>query len=124
MFEDAGAKGWRQYRHNIKKIKQSYFFSKEGFHEIKKYHQIVLLNIKEVEAALSTMDKDIAKDLLSNQKETEQKLKKFRESHINRLKDGKRESIDTSAIHLDLLNDFDRINYHIYNIAKAIIGEL
>ncbi len=107
-----------------KKIKESYFFSKEGFHEIKKYHETILLNIKEVEAALSSMDKDIASDLLSRQKETEEKLKKFRESHINRLKEGKRESIDTSAIHLDLLNDFDRINYHIYNISKAIMGKL
>jgi phosphate:Na+ symporter len=107
-----------------KKIKQSYFFSKEGFHEIKKYHETILLNIKEVEAALSTMDRDIASDLLSGQQKTEEKLKRFRESHINRLKEGKRESIDTSAIHLDLLNDFDRINYHIYNISKAIMGKL
>jgi phosphate:Na+ symporter len=107
-----------------KKIKESYFFSKEGFDEIKKYHGIILSNIKEVEAAISTMDKDISSSLLSNQKKTEDKLKKFRESHINRLKEGKRESIDTSAIHLDLLNDFDRINYHIYNISKAIIGKL
>ncbi len=107
-----------------KKIKESYFFSDEGFHEIKKYHQIILSNIKELEAALSSMDKDIASDLLSTQSETEQKLKKFRESHIERLKEGKRESIDTSAIHLDLLNDLDRINYHIYNISKAIMGKL
>jgi len=107
-----------------KKIKQSYFFSKEGFDEIKKYHETILLNIKEVEAALSTMDKDIASDLLMSQEKTEEKLINFRESHINRLKEGKRESIDTSAIHLDLLNDFDRINFHTYNIAKAIIGKL
>lgn len=107
-----------------KKIKESYFFSKEGFNEIKKYYGTILSNIKEVEAALSIMDKDIARDLLRNQKKTESKLKKFRENHIERLKEGKRESIDTSAIHLDLLNDFDRINYHIYNISKAIIGEL
>jgi phosphate:Na+ symporter len=107
-----------------KKIKQSYFFSKEGFSEIKKYHGIILSNIKEVEAALSSMDKDIARDLLSSQKKMENRLEKLREGHINRLKEGKRESIDTSSIHLDLLNDLDRINFHIYNISKAITGEL
>jgi phosphate:Na+ symporter len=107
-----------------KKIKQSYFFSKEGFHEIKNYHEAILLNLKEAEAALSTMDKDIARTILLNQAKTEDNIKKFRTSHINRLKEGKRESVDTSTLHLDLLNDFDRINYHIYNIAKAIIGEL
>jgi len=107
-----------------KKIKQSYFFSKEGFKEIKKYHETIFSNITEVQAALSTMDKDTAGDLLANKKKTEKKLRKFKDNHINRLKEGRRESIDTSAIHLDLLNDFDRINFHIYNIAKAIIGEL
>ncbi len=107
-----------------KKIKQSYYFSKEGFGEIKKYHETVFLNIKEVEAALCSMDKDIAGELLARQEKTDEKLRNFRENHINRLKEGKKESIDTSAIHLDLLNDFDRINFHVYNIAKAIIGEL
>ncbi len=107
-----------------KKIKESYFFSREGFNEIKKYHEIIFTNIREVEAALSTMDRDIARNLLSNQNKIAARLKKFKENHIERLKEGKRESIDTSAIHLDLLNDFDRINYHIYNIAKAITGEL
>jgi phosphate:Na+ symporter len=107
-----------------KKIKESYFFSKEGFKEIKKYHGTIFFNIVEVQAALSTMDKDAANSLLKNKKKTEKKLRKFKDNHINRLKEGKRESIDTSAIHLDLLNDFDRINFHIYNIAKAIIGEL
>ena len=107
-----------------KKIKQSYFFSKEGFKEIEKYHEIIFSNITEVQAALSTMDKDVANSLLENKQKTEKKLRKFKDNHINRLKEGKRESIDTSAIHLDLLNDFDRINFHIYNIAKAIIGEL
>ena len=107
-----------------KKIKQSYFFSKEGFKEIKKYHETIFSNITEVQAALSTMDKDVANSLLENKQKTEKKLRKFKDNHINRLKEGKRESIDTSAIHLDLLNDFDRINFHIYNIAKAIIGEL
>jgi phosphate:Na+ symporter len=107
-----------------KKIKQSYFFSKEGFKEIKKYHETIFSNIIEVQAALSTMDKDIAENLLKDKKKIENKLAKFKDNHINRLKEGKRESIDTSAIHLDLLNDYDRINFHIYNLAKAIKGEL
>ena len=107
-----------------KKIKQSYFFSEEGFKEIKKYHITIFSNIAEVQAALSAMDRDAASTLLRNKKKIEKKLRKFKDSHINRLKEGKRESIDTSSIHLDLLNDYDRINFHIYNIAKAIIGEL
>ncbi|MEO0293253.1 MAG: Na/Pi symporter [candidate division WOR-3 bacterium] len=107
-----------------KKIKWAYYFSKEGFKEIKECYKMTLLNIKEVENALSKMDKNIAKKLLLSQEKTQELLKNYKESHINRLKEGKKESIDTSALHLDLLNDFDRINYHIYNIAKVILGQL
>ncbi|MCK4226219.1 Na/Pi cotransporter family protein, partial [candidate division WOR-3 bacterium] len=107
-----------------KKIKQSYFFSDEGFNEIQEYHQTVLFNIEEIGAALSTMDKELAMEILESQEDSTENLRKFRESHLMRLKVGMRESIDTSTLHLDILNDFDRINLHVYNIAKAIIGKL
>lgn len=107
-----------------KKIKESYYFSIEGFKEIKEYHRSVLDNLEEIEAALSTMDKDIARAFLERQIESLRKLDRLRESHLNRLKLGKPESIDTSTLHLDILNDCDRINLHIYNIGKAIVGKL
>ncbi len=107
-----------------KKIKKSYFFSDEGFGEIQEYHQAVLSNIEEIQAALGTMDKEMASQLLMKQDGSREKLDKFRESHLSRLKLGKPESIDTSTLHLDILNDFDRINFHIYNISRAIVGKL
>lgn len=107
-----------------KKIKQSYFFSDEGFNEIQEYHQAVLFNIEEIGAALSTMDKELAMEILESREDSTENLRKFRESHLLRLKVGMRESIDTSTLHLDILNDFDRINLHVHNIAKAIIGKL
>ncbi len=107
-----------------KKIKKSYFFSDEGFGELQEYHEDVLSNIEEIQAALFTMDKEMARKLLKEQSKSRKKLDKFRESHLSRLKVGRPESIDTSTLHLDILNDFDRINTHIYNIARAIIGKL
>ena len=107
-----------------KKIKKAYFFSDEGFGEIQEYHRSVLFNIEETQAAIGSMDKEVASVLLRKQEESKEKLNRFRESHLSRLKVGKPESIDTSTLHLDILNDFDRINFHIYNIARAIIGKL
>jgi phosphate:Na+ symporter len=107
-----------------KKIKDAYFFSEEGFKEIQDYHYFVLSNIEIIQAAIGTMDKDLAREILKKQDESKDKLDRFRESHLSRLKSGKPESIDTSTIHLDILNDLDRINLHIYNIARAIIGKL
>ncbi len=66
----------------------------------------------------------MARKLLKEQSKSRKKLDKFRESHLSRLKIGRPESIDISTLHFDILNDFDRINTHIYNIARAIIGKL
>jgi phosphate:Na+ symporter len=44
-----------------------------------------------------------------------------------RLKDGKRESIETSSLHLDILRDLKRINSHLSSAAYPILeqaGEL
>lgn len=106
-----------------KKIKDAYFFSEEGFKEIQQYYYTVLSNIEEIQAAVGTMDKDLAMEILRKEDESKDKFDKFRESHLSRLRLGKPESINTSTLHLDILNDFDRINLHIYNIARAIIGK-
>ena len=46
----------------------------------------------------------------------------YRENHIQRLRDGYRETIDTSEIHLDVLTNLKRINSHITAIAYPILG--
>jgi phosphate:Na+ symporter len=42
-------------------------------------------------------------------------------NHLGRLKDNTAESIETSALHLDLLSDLKRINSHICSIAYPIL---
>lgn len=110
--------------HCEKKIKESYFFSEQGFNEIQEYHSYIFDNIEEIKAAVNTMDVDIAREILERREKSQETIKKFRESHIERIGRGKQATIDTSTIHLDLLDEFERIDIHIYNIARAIIGKL
>lgn len=49
---------------------------------------------------------------------------RLRQAHIQRLHAGLRESIETSSIHLDVLNDLKRINSHATNIAYVVLGEI
>ena len=46
------------------------------------------------------------------------------QAHIARLHAGLPESIETSSIHLDALNDLKRINSHATNIAYVVLGEI
>jgi phosphate:Na+ symporter len=45
----------------------------------------------------------------------------MRQAHIHRLYIGLRESIDTSAIHLDVLTNLKRVNSYITNISYPIL---
>ncbi|HKS62962.1 MAG TPA: Na/Pi cotransporter family protein, partial [Xanthobacteraceae bacterium] len=49
------------------------------------------------------------------------------DSHFARLREGRPESIETSAIHLDVMRDLKRINGHLTSVAYPILevaGEL
>ena len=50
--------------------------------------------------------------------------RELRQAHINRLHLGARETIETSSIHMDVLNDLKRINSHATNLAYVVLGEL
>jgi phosphate:Na+ symporter len=49
--------------------------------------------------------------------------KRSAESHLERLRSGMLESLQTSSIHLDMLRDLKRINAHIVSVAHPILDE-
>lgn len=104
-----------------KKIKGGLSFSKEGMLEIKSLHQKVLENFEMGVAAFAGSDPELARRLLTHKVKLSEMEKELRQAHINRLHKGLKESIDTSAIHLDVLTNLKRINSYITNVAYPII---
>jgi phosphate:Na+ symporter len=49
--------------------------------------------------------------------------RQLRQTHIRRLHEGLRETIDTSSIHLDLLANLKRANSLVAGIAYAVLGK-
>ena len=43
--------------------------------------------------------------------------------HLERLRDGRPESLLTSSLHLDMLRDLKRVNAHIVSVAHPILDE-
>ncbi|MCK5237390.1 MAG: Na/Pi cotransporter family protein [Deltaproteobacteria bacterium] len=106
-----------------KKVGGSYAFSSQGMQEIEKLHSIIMENFETGVAAFSESDEDLARRLLTHKGSIAELERELRGAHIERLHKGLRESIDTSAIHLDILTNLKRINSYICNIAYYVIDK-
>ena len=88
-----------------KKIKEGLVFSDEGMGEIAEMQEGLLDNLNLAMNVFITCDADMARRLLS-QKERFRKLERAAaDAHMARLRAGQPETIDTSALHLDVLRD-------------------
>jgi phosphate:Na+ symporter len=110
-----------------KKIRHKAHFSDEGFVEISNLHRRLLENFKLAFAVFMSDDVEMARRLLTEKARFRQLEQEAAESHLARLRINRMESIDTSSIHLDILNEFRRINSHLASSAYPILeraGEL
>jgi phosphate:Na+ symporter len=110
-----------------KKIKNRYTFSAEGLEEIRHFHARVMDNMRLAFNVFATRDVAMARRLLAEKAITRTAELAAADSHFARLREGRPESIETSAIHLDVMRDLKRINGHLTSVAYPILevaGEL
>lgn len=110
-----------------KKIKKNMQFSDDGFAEILAIHQKVADNLKLALGAFISDDVKLAHQLLAEKAIVKAMEREGAEKHMNRLREGRQESIETSALHMDILRDLKRIHSHIVAIAYPVLehaGEL
>lgn len=106
-----------------KKNKKILVFSKEGFHEIAEFHRQVVENFQFAISVFATRDRELAMKLLRTQEQLRIQEDKLRETHLDRLHRGLKETFATSSIHLDLLSNYRRINTTISSVAYQILDE-
>ena len=104
-----------------KKIKGNLSFSADGLKEIRELHKKVVENFEMGVAAFAGSDLELAHKLVTHKQKLSELERELRQNHINRLYLGHKESIDTSAIHLDVLTNLKRINSYITNVAYPIL---
>lgn len=107
-----------------KKIDNSLQFSDEGLKEISEFHQEVYNTLRKALAALSAWDKNIAQEVITRREFGNVRLQELHNHHLQRLRAGLKESIDTSTIHLDFINDLERINFHSAKIGLSVLQAL
>ncbi len=110
-----------------KKIKKKMNFSPDGFVEIQQIHQKVADNLKLALGAFISDDVKLAHQLLEEKSVVKAMERAGAENHMERLREGRPESIETSALHMDILRDLKRIHSHIVAISYPVLenaGEL
>jgi phosphate:Na+ symporter len=110
-----------------KKIKNRLAFSAEGLAELKAFHARVLENLRLSLNVFTTRDIALARRLVAEKAAIREVENKAADSHFARLREGRRESLETSTIHIDVIRDLKRINGHLTSVAYPILeaaGEL
>src|SRR6185437_15938402 len=110
-----------------KKIKHNYTFSTEGLDDIRRFHALVMENLKLAFNVFATRDIALARRLFAEKTAMRSAEMAAADSHYARLREGRAESIETSSIHLDIIRDLKRVHGHITSVAYPILeaaGEL
>ena len=105
-----------------KKLRGGHSFSQQGWSEIKDLHAKVVENLELALSALAAQDPSIAEKVIRHKSRINLLERQLRQTHIQRLHEGLRESVDTSSLHLDLLANLKRANSLAAGIAYAVLG--
>ncbi len=106
-----------------KKIKRQVSFSVEGLAEIRDMHARLIDNLRLAMGVFMSSDIKMARKLLQEKEQFRDLERNASENHFNRLRAGRIESMESSALHLDIIRDFKRINSHITSVAYPILEE-
>ncbi len=109
--------------HLNKKIKRGLAFSPEGQAELVSMVDRLGANLRAAGALFMTEDVRAAR-LLANEKQVFRELENSATAaHFDRLRAGRPESAETSALHLDVLRDLKRVNAHLVAAAAYPVLE-
>ncbi|MBF0208374.1 MAG: Na/Pi cotransporter family protein [Oligoflexia bacterium] len=103
-----------------KKRRLQVHFSLEGCEELRIYHDKVCKQIARLEKIFSTIDPPSVKQVISKMKSYVTLEGDFRRRHLERVHLGKKESIATHQIHMELMDYLKQINVYTGNIAKSV----
>ncbi|MGC1428658.1 MAG: Na/Pi cotransporter family protein [Albidovulum sp.] len=98
-------------------------FSTTGWGEIRDFHDRVLANAQAGLNVLMTLNPDAARALVEEKDHVRDIEQRLQRSHLDRLKEGLSESIETSNIHQETLRALKQINSSFTMIAYPILAE-
>lgn len=110
-----------------KKIKRRFQFSPEGAEELSAFHRRIMDSLRMAFGVFMSGDVGEARRLLAEKTALRNAELAATEQHLERLREGRPESLETTSLHLDVLRDLKRIHSHICSVAYPVLeaaGEL
>jgi phosphate:Na+ symporter len=107
-----------------KRLKRGVAFSAEGQAELRAMLERLAANVQAAAAVFMTSDARAARRLLGEKEVLRDLELRATEAHFARIRSGRVESVDTSAMHLDALRDLIRINAHLVAAAYPVLERL
>jgi phosphate:Na+ symporter len=110
-----------------KKTKRRFQFSPEGAEELTAFHKRIMESLRIAFGVFMSGDANEARKLLAEKASLRNAELEATERHLDRLREGRPESIETTSLHLDVLRDLRRIHSHICSVAYPVLdaeGEL
>jgi phosphate:Na+ symporter len=110
-----------------KKIKRRFQFSPEGAEELSAFHKRTMDSLRVAFGVFMSSDIAGARMLLAEKALLRNTELAATERHLDRLREGRPETIETTSLHLDVLRDLRRIHSHICSVAYPVLdaaGEL
>jgi phosphate:Na+ symporter len=110
-----------------KKIKRRFQFSPEGAEELSAFHKRTMDSLRIAFGVFMSGDVKEARKLLAEKAALRNAELAATERHLDRLREGRPETVETTSLHLDVLRDLRRIHSHICSVAYPVLdaaGEL
>lgn len=104
-----------------KKIRKAYQFSAEGAAELSAFHKRVIDSLQAAFGIFMTRNVEAARRLLDEKAALRQAELAAADRHLERLREGRPESLETTSLHLDILSDLKRIHSHICSVAYPVL---
>ena len=104
-----------------KKIKRRIEFSPDGAAELEAFHKQIVDSLRLGFSVFMSGDIADARKLIAEKAVIRSAELAAAESHFERLREGRSQSIETTSLHLDVLRDLKRIHSHICSVAYPVL---
>jgi phosphate:Na+ symporter len=104
-----------------KKIRRKLQFSTDGATELTAFHKRVLDSLKIAFGVFMSGDVQEARKLIAEKSQLRNAELIAAERHLERLREGRPETLETTSLHLDVLRDLKRIHSHICSVAYPVL---
>jgi phosphate:Na+ symporter len=95
--------------------------SPEGKTEILDFFRQTITDLNEVLAAFTMNNHELARSIYNRKKERDTRYDQLFSRHMDRLFNRKPESLQTTSIHIDLLEEIRRIDHYVFRISAHLL---